>query len=64
MEAIKRCTNQMIHTISESTVTQKAGYWGTLAVCDIPSRTLKNMLENIRKLEKVVNSIEFYCNNK
>lgn len=33
---------------------QQSGYWGTSAACDIPYRTIENMLQNIQKLEKVV----------
>ncbi|VBB35067.1 unnamed protein product, partial [Acanthocheilonema viteae] len=36
-----------------STITQPSGYWGTPAVCDIPYRTVENMLQNIQKLGKI-----------
>uniref|UniRef100_A0A0R3RMD3 Sphingomyelin phosphodiesterase n=1 Tax=Elaeophora elaphi TaxID=1147741 RepID=A0A0R3RMD3_9BILA len=36
-----------------SPVTQPSGYWGTLAVCDIPYRTVENMLQSIQKLGKI-----------
>ncbi|KAM3721915.1 Sphingomyelin phosphodiesterase [Dirofilaria immitis] len=36
-----------------SAITQKSGYWGSLAVCDIPYWTIENMLQNIQKLGKI-----------
>ncbi|VDN00175.1 unnamed protein product, partial [Thelazia callipaeda] len=31
----------------------KAGYWGSVASCDIPYRTFENMLQNIQKLDEI-----------
>uniref|UniRef100_A0A8R1XMU1 Sphingomyelin phosphodiesterase n=1 Tax=Onchocerca volvulus TaxID=6282 RepID=A0A8R1XMU1_ONCVO len=39
--------------LNESTITQKSGYWGTVAVCDMPHWTIENMLQNIQKLGKI-----------
>ena len=34
-------------------VKKKAGYWGTIAKCDIPLRTVENLLEHINGTHKV-----------
>jgi len=34
-------------------VKKKAGYWGTAAKCDIPLRTVENLLEHINRTHKV-----------
>ncbi|VIO95403.1 Uncharacterized protein BM_BM1724 [Brugia malayi] len=51
------CSSELCcHAQSESngsTIMQKSGYWGTPAVCDIPYRTVENMLQNIQKLGKI-----------
>ncbi|CAK5048730.1 unnamed protein product [Meloidogyne enterolobii] len=34
-------------------VKKKAGYWGTAAKCDIPLRTVENLLEHINRTHKL-----------
>ncbi|VDK89165.1 unnamed protein product [Litomosoides sigmodontis] len=51
------CSSELCcHAESKSTgpiITQPSGYWGTPAACDMPYRTVENMLQNIQELGKI-----------
>ncbi|CAG9535750.1 unnamed protein product [Cercopithifilaria johnstoni] len=51
------CSSELcchIETESNGTrIRQPSGYWGTSAACDMPYRTIENMLQNIQKLDKI-----------
>uniref|UniRef100_A0A915CRE5 Sphingomyelin phosphodiesterase n=1 Tax=Ditylenchus dipsaci TaxID=166011 RepID=A0A915CRE5_9BILA len=48
------CQRQVnVTSLSSTSINKPAGYWGTLASCDVPIWTIENMLQHINRTEKL-----------